>query len=266
MLRFTIQLKSRIVLQIIDNMYKIFIFWYGCSCRSNTGTSCPTVAARADTPYLLKNLCASNKFLHLMWIVCLVWSVKKPLGWRNAPAHPAGLTVTVSPTRTSGQHWQDTWRHKAACWASLCANSNHWRSKGKSKEDKKSNGKKKEKFLRRAKHSIFSKKIKKKKKWWGGFPKNSEIGNLEIRNLLCARSLSGKTAAFSKLSFNLCRWRQKFFCKLQLRLGNVTMKYFNSQYSWGNFSNWIIHWNCQRLTKLSNGANLHQKSLGGKKS
>lgn len=69
-----------------------------------------------------------------MWIVCLVWSVKKPLGWRNAPARPAGLTVTVSPTRTSGQHQQDTWGHKAACWASLCANSNHWRSKGKSKE------------------------------------------------------------------------------------------------------------------------------------
>lgn len=61
MLRFTIQLKSRIALQIIDNMYKIFIFWYGCSCGSNTGTSCPTVAAMADTPYLLKNLCASNK-------------------------------------------------------------------------------------------------------------------------------------------------------------------------------------------------------------
>lgn len=139
-----IQLKSRIVLQIIDNMYKIFMFWYGCSCGSNTGTSCPTIAARADTPYLLKKLHAFNKFLHLMWIVCLVWSVKKPLGWRNAPAHPAGLAVAVSPTRTSGQHRQDMWGHKAACWASLCANSNHWRSKGKSKEDKKSNGKKRE--------------------------------------------------------------------------------------------------------------------------
>lgn len=49
------QRKSRMVLQIIGNIYKIFILQCGQSCGSKTGMSFPSSAAK-DTPHLLKSL------------------------------------------------------------------------------------------------------------------------------------------------------------------------------------------------------------------
>lgn len=117
-----IQFKSRIVLQVIDNIYIISMLWYGYSCSHRTGMSSLNIATRANIPYILKSLCSYNELFHLTWIdpssSCPSLSVKKSLGWRNVSAQPVAVTYSVSPTRTCwaaavGPCGGDTWPEAA---------------------------------------------------------------------------------------------------------------------------------------------------------
>lgn len=168
-----IQFKSRIALQVIDNIYIIFLLQNGYSCGHKTGMSNPNIAARANIPCIFKSLCAYSELLHLTWIdpssSCSVLWVQKLLGWRNISTWPVDMARSVSPTRTcwaavAGPRGGDTW-HGAADRpvGHLCALIITARDGGvKLKRTKRGDGKK-EKFKQKAKHFNFSKGKKKGK-------------------------------------------------------------------------------------------------------